>query len=68
MSAVRCIYGIPLNAEGVLRIDTETGETSVVQGDEPMPGTSKWEGGVVGNDGALYCMPMVCDYVLRIDP
>ena len=32
-----------------------------------MMGLSKWEGGVVGEDGALYCMPMVSKRILRID-
>lgn len=27
----------------------------------------KWEGGVVGLDGALYCMPQNSKYVLRVD-
>ncbi|CAD7925441.1 unnamed protein product [Amoebophrya sp. A25] len=67
----RCIYGIPLKAEGVLRINTETEETEVM----PIPGAehircgnNKWEGGVFGNDGNIYCMPLICKYVLRISP
>ena len=27
-----------------------------------------WEGGVEGSDGALYCMPLKCDRVMRIAP
>ena len=65
-----CIYGIPLNAESVLKIVCATGETRTVTGPggDPLRGNSKWEGGVVGNDGAIYCMPMVCEHVLRIAP
>jgi hypothetical protein len=28
----------------------------------------KWEGGVVGLDGALYCMPQNAKFVLKVDP
>ena len=28
----------------------------------------KWEGGVEGKDGCMYCMPMVSKLVLRVTP
>ena len=31
-------------------------------------GDEKWEGGVVGNDGVLYCMPQHAKHVLKVDP
>ncbi|CAD7928562.1 unnamed protein product [Amoebophrya sp. A120] len=70
-----CIYGIPLKAETMLRICTVTDQTSVVQIPDPCPGASfvregnnKWEGGVFGADGSVYCMPLLCKYVLRLVP
>merc|ERR1712217_651863 len=61
-----CIYGIPLKAEGVLKIDPRTGETGIVGG--PLKGFNKWEGGVLAGDGSVYCMPMISKTVLKISP
>ena len=29
---------------------------------------NKWQGGVVGGDGAIWCVPCDAPYALRIDP
>merc|ERR1712204_40091 len=60
------IYGIPCNAEGVLRIDPRTNEVAMVGG--PWAGTDKWEGGVATPDGLMYCMPQRSKRVLIIKP
>jgi hypothetical protein len=67
------IYGIPAHANTVLKI---------VPGDVPRlseiggplrtgkhrtDGKYKYLGGVLGNDGCIYCVPSDADYVLRID-
>ena len=41
-------------------------ETVLLQNQDPFAGGDKWEGGVVGADGSLYCMPMRSKTVLRI--
>lgn len=70
------IYCIPLKAETVLRIST-CGQTTATPSVSVLPipgreevrkGNNKWEGGVMGEDGLIYCMPLVCKYVLRIRP
>ena len=56
-------------ARNVLKIDCAAAEVSTLAGVVPtVPGLSKWEGGVVSKDGALYCMPMQAKRVLRIAP
>uniref|UniRef100_A0A7S1IA32 Uncharacterized protein n=1 Tax=Eutreptiella gymnastica TaxID=73025 RepID=A0A7S1IA32_9EUGL len=59
------IYGLPCNAEAVLRI-SEAGEVTTVGG--PWPGKEKWEGGVMAESGVIYAMPQQARAVLRIDP
>ena len=66
------IYGIPCHADNVIKINTASGEVSTIGG--PIPagkhrpdGKYKYLGGVVGSDGAIYCLPSDADYVLRID-
>jgi hypothetical protein len=46
------------------RGDCSEPEVSVVGG--PFPGLNHWEGGVMGADGAMFCMPLNHDQVLRI--
>ena len=60
---------MPPRCETVLRIDPSADPdhcVSTVGG--PFHGLNLWEGGVVGLDGALYCMPLKCDRVMRIAP
>ena len=54
-------------AVGGVAADTENHPNS--EGDKKHAGWShdKWEGGVVGLDGALYCMPQNSKFVLRVD-
>lgn len=37
-------------------------------GERFLEGVEKWEGGVVGVDGAMYCMPQASMHVMKIDP
>jgi len=77
------VYAIPCDADGVLQIktggpgedlDDVAVEVNVIGG--PFEGDvaggsgghEKWEGGVEGPDGALYCMPQEATCVLKIDP
>ena len=33
-----------------------------------LPGKQKWYGGILGEDGCIYAMPMCAKQVLKIDP
>ena len=46
------IYGVPSNADSVLKIIPSTGECQVIGG--PFRGAWKWHGGVIGEDGNIY--------------
>ena len=51
------MYVIPLNAEGVLKIDCATYcRTRLKRLSYQVKNRCLWEGGVVASDGALYCM------------
>ena len=60
------VYGIPLKADSVLRIDPTNDEVTTVGG--PFVGFEKWEGGALANDGAMYCFPLNSKHVLKIAP
>jgi len=77
------VYAIPCDADGILQIktgglgeslDDVPPEVSVIGGPfsadlaGASDGREKWEGGVVGPDGALYCMPQEATCVLKINP
>lgn len=69
----RAVYGIPCNADGVLRIDVSSvvedeGEAVITKEGDLGLDPEKWEGGVVGRDGNMYCVPQMSDHVLRIVP
>lgn len=61
-----CIYGMPYNADSVLKIEPKTGKASTI-GKLPLGGW-KWHGGVLGQNGILYGVPSHADRVLRVDP
>ena len=86
------MYGIPCNADGVLRVDISAlfvndisssgkeaaalatrraaeggGAVITKEGDLGLD-AEKWEGGVVGRDGNMYCVPQMASHVLRIKP
>lgn len=46
-----CIYGIPHNANGVLKIDPVTQEVSILAEGTLPDGQWKWHGGLASNDG-----------------
>ena len=56
-----------MKCERVLRIDPSKEDCASLIGG-PFEGLNLWEGGVEGSDGALYCMPLKCDRVMRIAP
>ena len=62
------MYGIPSNADSVLKVDPTTGEvTEMCKGQLP-EGQNKWYGGIRGPDGAIYGIPYNAECVLRIIP
>lgn len=60
------VYGVPGDAEGVLRVDPKTLEVDVIGG--PFPGKNKWLRGITARDGNIYCLPACAHRVLRISP
>lgn len=69
-----CVYAIPLGAETVLRIKSNSpeddSEPTVTTWKLPLPNKTleKWEGGVVAENGIIYCMPNNHKAVLQIVP
>ena len=69
-----CVYAIPLGAETVLRIKTHSPEDDnepiVTTWKLPLPNKTleKWEGGVVAENGIIYCMPNNHKAVLQVVP
>ena len=69
-----CVYGIPLASETVLKIDLNQNDNdghpvvTTMQLPEPFHVLAKWEGGVMIEDGTMYCMPNNFKKVLRIKP
>jgi hypothetical protein len=68
------IYGAPSRSGQVLVIDPVAG-TATDGGMTATPGSSldvttigKWEGGVLGQDGRIYCVPFDAESILIIDP
>lgn len=71
-------YGIPQRARGVVRVMPGEGEgegacTVTVlecgaEFDEWSNGKDKFEGGVMGDDGCIYCMPLRAKRVLKVIP
>jgi hypothetical protein len=66
----KCVYGIPLSAESLLRIDCSRNTPKVTTWDLPAPckGLGKFEGGVVAPNGIIYTVPNNHKAVLRIEP
>ena len=52
-----CVWAVPSDASSVLRIVPSEGVLSVLGG--LAPSRNKWQGGVLGRDGHVYCIP--CD-------
>ncbi len=57
------IYGIPHNSTSILIIDPVTGSTSTIPG---ITGSDKYQGGVLGPDGIIYCAPRVSSTIMTI--
>jgi len=66
----KCVYGIPLAAESLLRIDCNSANPKVTTWPLPAPykGLGKFEGGVVAPNGIIYTVPNNHKAVLRIQP
>ena len=76
-----CIYGIPANANSVLKIDPakcapalELGDASsdglrlLGDGEAFLRGRWKWHGAALGGDGNVYAIPCNSPHVLKVDP
>lgn len=64
-----CLYGIPQRATGILRIDPRDDHVDVMSCGEEIIGTKdKFEGGVMGFDGTIYCIPLRTKTCIRIIP
>jgi hypothetical protein len=69
-----CLYGIPQRAAGILRIipASLTGGDDHVDvmhcGDDLVGVKDKFEGGVLGYDGCIYCMPLRSRTCVKIVP
>lgn len=69
------VYGIPQRARGVLKIsereDNGVNDGVLIEildcGQNIKQYKDKFEGGVLGKDGCVYCMPLICKDVLRIN-
>ena len=48
-----CIYGIPSNADGVLKINPHTREVTTFGADAIPPGQNRWYGGIRGPTGCI---------------
>ena len=62
------IYGIPSNANEVLKVDPVTREVTRFGAESMPPGQNKWYGGIRGPDGAIYGIPYTANHVLKIVP
>ena len=68
------VYGIPQRARGVLRISLDEKSKEGVRievldcGENIRLYKDKFEGGVLGKDGCIYCMPLICKDVVKIVP
>ena len=69
-----CLYGIPQRAVGVLRITPARGDETedhvdvIPCGEEMMGVKDKFEGGVLGHDGSIYCIPLKAKTCTKIIP
>ena len=64
-----CLYGIPQRATGILRIDPSDDHVDVIHCGEEMLGTKdKFEGGVMGLDGSMFCIPLRARTCVKIIP
>ena len=69
-----CVYAIPQRSRAVLRIVPAADGTSdpIIQlldcGDNMAQYKDKFEGGVMGADGCIYCIPLIAKKVIKIIP
>jgi hypothetical protein len=70
-----CLYGIPQRASGVLRImpaslsDNDEDHVDIMDcGEDLISVKDKFEGGVLGPDGCIYCIPLRSKFCVKIIP
>ena len=75
-----CLYGIPQRATGVLRItpakvlrdegwEVDEDHVDIMDcGEDMMAVKDKFEGGVLGQDGCIYCMPLRSRICVKVIP
>jgi len=73
-----CLYGIPQRAAGILRVtppgyegvgkDEEEHVDLMYCGDDMVGTKDKFEGGVMGVDGSMYCIPLRARTCVKIIP
>lgn len=69
-----CMYGIPQRATGVLRVTPGGGENGqdhvdlIPCGEDMMGVKDKFEGGVLGKDGCIYCIPLKAKTCVKVIP
>lgn len=68
-----CVYCIPSDADFILKIDPTSGDVRDFGPDLSFMsrgasrGQNKWQNAVLLGDGAIYCIPLKAESVLRID-
>lgn len=60
------IYGVPANAERVLKVHPHNESVSLVG--PSFTGSTKYYGGILSNSGDIYCIPYKSSRVLKIEP
>jgi hypothetical protein len=69
LGADGCVYAIPLNAKAVLKIDPRSDSVTSIDlcALDRFEGSYKWQGGVLADDGNIYCSPHLHNRILRIN-
>ena len=62
------IYGIPVYATTILKINPVTGVATTSAMGATLPGGAAWVGGVLGPDGNIYGIPYAATTILKINP
>eukprot|EP00729_Bicosta_minor_P016895 gene16895-30830_t len=63
------IYGIPCNANAVVKVNPRTSEVTTIGGPWPgQPARQRWYGGIKAANGSIYGIPHTATGVLKITP
>ena len=63
-----CVYGMPQNADGVLKIDPFKATVEVVKHPLITKGGNKWHGGLRDKEGNIWAVPANADSFLKVVP